>query len=748
MAVLLLLSVSATFAASLPPEAERAVAVAREHVEHHAADLGLTPSDLVGRRVTSAYRSRRSGVTHVHFRQMFEGIEVANGVMNVNVGRDGEILGVGSRFVRELAAKARLRAPGLGAVGALVAAGAQLGLEPSVPPAPRQVLGGPGREVLLDAPGISLDPVPAKLAFYAVDADTVRLAWDLVIRTPDHQRWLNLWVDAGTGTVLGHSDWMADDSYEVFALPKESPSDGPRTIQVDPADSTASPFGWHDTDGVAGAEFTDTRGNNVQAQTDLDANNGFGGSDVRADGGATLDFQPSLDLGQGPDTYRAAAVTNLFYWNNVLHDLLHAYGFDEASGNFQENNYGNGGSGGDPVQADAQDGSGFNNANFGTPPDGADPRMQMYVWLPASHEVVVDPPSPAAGTYVAAEAAFGPTFGTTGVSGSILLADDGSAVTTDGCESFPAGFFAGQIALIDRGTCTFVTKVRNAETAGAAAVIVANNAGDSAFAMGDDGTGGTITIPSLMIGITDGQTIRSGLPATGTAREGANPPPARDSDLDPGVIAHEYCHGLSIRLTGGPANSSCLGGDQQAGEGWSDLCTLFFTADPADTATTARGIGTYLVYEPPDGGGIRPYPYSTDLAVNPLTYADIVTAGQPGGLTIPHGVGTVWATAVWEVYWNLTQKYGFDPDLYHGTGGNNLAIQLVVEGLKLQPCAPSFVEARDAILLADQVLTGGANQCEIWEGFAKRGLGAYASDGGTAFTLAVTEDFSLPVACG
>jgi hypothetical protein len=59
--------------------------------------------------------------------------------------------------------------------------------------------------------------------------------------------------------------------------------------------------------------------------------------------------------------------------------VLHGYGFDEVSGNFQLNNYGRGGVGNDQVIADALDGSGTNNANFFTPPEGTPGRMQMYM---------------------------------------------------------------------------------------------------------------------------------------------------------------------------------------------------------------------------------------------------------------------------------------------------------------------------------------------------------------------------------
>ena len=113
----------------------------------------------------------------------------------------------------------------------------------------------------------------------------------------------------------------------------------------------------------------------------------------------------------------------------------------------------------------------------------------------------------------------------------------------------------------------------------------------------------------------------------------------------------------------------------------------------------------------------------------------------------PHLVGSIWAQALWEVYWNLVAKHGFDADLYQGTGGNNLALQLVIDGLKLQPCNPGFVQGRDAILLADQVNNSGDNQCEIWAGFAKRGLGVGA-DSGSVFQLGdETESFDVPASC-
>ena len=146
-------------------------------------------------------------------------------------------------------------------------------------------------------------------------------------------------------------NWTAevDATYRVFASPKESPDDGARTDEVDPylAGGTlpatgASPYGWHDTDGVLGGETILTSGNNVNACTDIDANNVC---DVEQPAerrhAGPLVFHPALDLAtQQPADYRDAAVVNLFYWNNVIHDIAYQYGFDEVAGNFQENNYG------------------------------------------------------------------------------------------------------------------------------------------------------------------------------------------------------------------------------------------------------------------------------------------------------------------------------------------------------------------------------------------------------------------------
>ena len=134
--------------------------------------------------------------------------------------------------------------------------------------------------------------------------------------------------------------------------------------------------------------------------------------------------------------------------------------------------------------------------------------------------VIVDQPSSAAGEYLANGAAFGPAPPQSGLSGSFALVNDGSANPSHGCAAFDVA--DGAIAIVDRGSCGFADKARNAQAAGASALIVANS-GPGTIRMG--GSGDDITIPSVMVSQEDGATIKGGLPATGTVL--ANDPPAQ-----------------------------------------------------------------------------------------------------------------------------------------------------------------------------------------------------------------------------
>ncbi|MCB8942742.1 MAG: M36 family metallopeptidase [Ardenticatenaceae bacterium] len=739
------------------PQAGAPLAIALDFIRSHSEALGVTDSDLADLVVTDQYVSQHTGITHIYLQQQYEGIAVQNGRININIAADGSVINLGNRLAANLAQSVNTTTPAISAETAVQAAAQQLNLTLSEALAVQQTLGGASQAAILSDGGISQNAIPVSLVYEAASSGAIQLAWNIEIYELSSQHWWVVNIDALTSDMLSQIDYVNNESwhdnsehapqnpdeYTVFSIPKESPYDGPRTVEMDPADATASPFGWHDTDGSAGAEFTTTQGNNTHAYTDIDANNSPDpGSSP--DGGASLVFSYTFDIASQPDTYRPAAVTNLFYWNNIMHDVMYLYGFDEPAGNFQENNYGNGGLGSDYVYAEAQDGSGTNNANFATPPDGSNPRMQMYVWTnPFAQLVTVNSPGPVVGSYIANPSNNGGNGN--GLTADLEIVDDGVAPTNDGCETI-TNDLTGKIALMvwSQGLCNSSVFVANAATAGAVGAIIID-----ATPIPFTNFGGTAAIPSVAIGSTDGQLflttiITNAQTINATLEDNPAGQLNRDSDLDNGVIAHEYGHGISNRLTGGPTNTGCLNNAEQMGEGWSDLMTLILHADASDTITTTRGIGNYVKFDTADGTGIRLFPYSTEFSVNPQTYNSIINNG-----TSPHSLGEVWALMYFEVYWNLVDKHGYNPNIYDdwSTGGNNLALQLLMDGMKLQPCSPGMVDGRDAILAADQALTNGDNQCEIWEGFAKRGLGVSA-DQGTPFSRTDgTEAFDLPAAC-
>jgi hypothetical protein len=675
-------------------------------------------------------------------RQRIRGIDVWNGDLQINVDSNGRIVSAHDGFVRREAALPA--APRLVARQALLHAARGLGLPHDAAPETLEPARGTSQAQRF-APGeLSGRPIPARLVYYPSASGEVRLAWNLVLEPPGRGHAWSINVDAETGDIHSLVDWVSRDAYRTHAFPQASPDDGPRSLEVDPADPTASPFGWHDVNGLPGAESNSTEGGNAIAVEDRNADDTGG---FLPSGGISRIFDFPVDFLSAPAVSEAAAITNAFYLVNRLHDLYHHYGFDEPAGNFQEKNFGRGGLEGDPVFVDVQDGGDTNNASFFSPPDGTSGVMELYLWFPFGSPpaaVVVQAPPAIAGVLDAGDAEFGPALGT-GITGTLVRALDpveGPGQTaTDACSSLTnAAEMSGRIALIDRGVCDFIVKVKNAQNAGAIGAVVVNNQGDAFISMG--GVDPSIVIPSAFVGQSDGALLEANL-ASGVVATLRQASGGRDSAFDNGLIAHEYGHGVSSRLTGGPSNPDCLASAQSDGmsEGWSDFWAISLTALPTDTRGDARGIAPWVLGEPPGGPGLRNFPYSTEPGVNPQTYADVVFTNQP------HGVGEIWALALWEVWWNLVDRIGFDPDLVHGSGGNNRMLQLVMDGLKLQPCNPSFLDGRDALLSAEQVLFGGVHECDLWRGFAKRGMGVSAGDGGSASSLSVAEAFDLPVQC-
>ena len=760
--------------------------IALRHLEQNQEKLHLTKADLSNYFVSDLYTSKHNGVTHVYLTQQHNGITLRNAVINVNILPNGKVLNMGNRFASDLQSRVNSSAPSISPEDAIQKVINQFQLPSNSSLRIQEKVDD--HYFIFENEDIALEPISVKLVYELLDDKTIHLAWNVKFYQLDAQHWWNVRIDAQNGEILAyhdqviHCDFVKGDekctdeyhnhnskertykkphtaaksqsigtptvanSYNVFPLPIESPNHGNRDLVINPANAIASPFGWHDTDGAAGPEYTITRGNNVHAYYDIGSINSSIGDEP--DGGSSLDFDFPLDLSQNqPYTQVPAAVVNLFYWNNVVHDVWYQYGFDEVSGNFQTNNYGNGGLGDDWVRAEALDGGGINNANFATPEDGQNPRMQMYIWtddtLPninLQSALTVTEPLGIAGDYDMVAAGFGSNLPSSAIVSEVVMADDGTDPNSDACEPIINGAaLNGKIALIDRGTCEFGSKVLNAENNGAIAVIICNNIADPIFSMGPGADGGSVTIPSIMVSLADCDVLKTGLPGLVASIEQPGydipmpGPTGIDGDFDNGIIIHEYGHGISTRLTGGPA-TSCLNGLEQAGEGWSDWFALAMLTNPSNTAEQKRGMGTYAQDQPTDGDGIREFPYSRDMNIDPHTYGDVPN------VIAPHGVGSVWAVMIWDLYWNMVDVYGFDEDLYNGTGGNNMTMQLVLDGLKLQPCSPTFLDSRDAVLAADEANYAGVNRCLIWETFARRGLGFSALAGGV-------EAFDTPDFC-
>ncbi len=776
-AISLLLFTSLTLSAQDPTSAHQE---ARDYLFDRLDDWQLSPSDVSDIVLSDSYSSAHNGLTHVYFIQRFAGNEIYNAVIGIHLDADGRVRHATNRFYDRLSERVNASVPSVSAEQALRSAAVQLQLDASLLP---KKISQRGSKVFRYEGGTwSASDIQVRLVYQPMPDGTLRLAWDMAFDMKDSPDYWSMRVDAREGRVLdrqnytvycafdhSHSPVRHDGScdpvrphssflpaglaplaadgatYHVFPAPVESPIHGPRQFVEDPADSIASPFGWHDTNGSTGPEFTITRGNNVHAY--LDINDSNSSSNDEPDGGSDLFFDFPYDDSFEPEQMQEAAVTQLFYMNNFMHDFTYRYGFTEPAGNFQQNNYGNGGQGNDAVNAEAQDGSGTNNANFGTPPDGASGRMQMFVWTSQPNRLVtINQPLDIAGTYEAGEADFGPSVNASPVTGLAAIALDDSSDPNLVCN--PAvndSEVEGKIALVDRGGCFFEQKAANAEAAGAIGVIICN------FEEGVIGMSGVPeitnpTVPTVMLKASDCQRIKAALSnnvevEVSLVQLNTTGPSRIDGDFDNGIIAHEYGHGISNRLTGGPSQAGCLFNDEQMGEGWSDFFTLVTTVQPGDDGAKPRGIGNYAIRAGVEGGGIRRYPYSIDPSVNPQVYDDVIGTGAP------HPLGEVWTAALWDMYWLLVDRYGFDEDLIHGTGGNNIAVQLVMDGMKLQACNPGFIDGRDAILQADQVNYGGANQCLIWEAFAKRGLGYLAEQGSTNDRNDGLQSFEVLPAC-
>ena len=683
-------------------------------VANFLATKGHGAETLASLVPTATHVDPKSGVTHLKFGQEVAGLGVYGTYVKAAIDGDGNLI----HLIENLA---ELSGRGVAAAAATPRDALN---EAMIRNHPGVIVGlvegrGSGNVVSFSGGGFfHRDPTVTRVAI-AMENGPIKAGF-LVETWTNRGNMLHHTLVGGAGGVLGVELRTNNDSYNIFTDHPGTTSQAP--VSGPGAGNTESPKGWlrlfeNGIWDVPPQTTVDIIGNNANAYLDAEANNSSDGGGSAVTGGVDSVFGAIANLSLEPDDpltdNPAVAVQNLFYFNNLIHDKLYLHGFIEGAGNFQEDNFGKGGNGSDSVNAEAQDGSGTDNANFSTPSDGSSPRMQMFLWTP-DHEVVVAGGGP---TFSAKGAEFGPSLDTTGIPlpgdgpGDVVIAVDGGGFsTTDGCEALiNGGAISGNIALIDRGDCAFVIKVKNAQVAGAIGVIVANNVPGDIFTMG--GTDGTILIPSVFIGLDDGGTIKDGLPASATIRAAT---PMRDGDVDSDIIWHEYGHGLTWRMIGN------MSGDLSGaiGEGMSDVLSILANGNDV--------VGEYSFSNPI---GIRSAPY-TDY---PRTYGDM------GGSSV-HFDGEIYAATIWRL-WELFQANSISKDTLY---------DYLVGGMNFTPAGPAMEDMRDGIL---QAAAGSGDECLIWRAFADFGIGVGAEGiarGGGPFGASlksVTESTTVPAAC-
>jgi extracellular elastinolytic metalloproteinase len=548
------------------PQSGQPDSIARDFLAEHPAMFGLNRNQIVEMKLKN--EDNDQGTTFLNYEQMIDGIPVFQGQVQVAINAKGEVLSIneGPVIPNTIIDTAPRLSEREGMQRAFLLAGRQA---PASFEMMEDRLAKGDRAVYRNPFGEGREDILSEMRIMRVGPRAV-LAWHSYVDVGPNE-WYEILVDANTGAMLYRYNLYADVAQgTVF----REDGLGQRTLESFVGDTTINT-----TAGWMGAS-TVTTGNNVDAYLDTNADNqpdAVNTADLQ-NGRAfssIQDFTFSFILGVDPRTQRAASVANLFYFNNIMHDFAYRLGFTESAGNFQTNNFGRGGTGNDSVRAEAQDGSGTNNANFGTPPEGQRPRMQMF--------------------------------------------------------------------LFTRGTAD----------------------------LNDD----------------------------------------RDASFDGDVVLHEYGHGISNRLVGGPANTSCLGGTQAGamGEGWSDYWAATFYNDGV--------IGEFVTNNLTRG--IRRAAYTVPANTVHDSYADLGV----GGFEV-HSDGEVWAAALWDLRQTL---------------GAAIADRLVLQGMKFTPCSPSFLNARDGILMADQNLNGGANRCAIWQVFARHGMGVSAQGNNGTTHVAATD---------
>jgi len=346
------------------------VAAAQAFLEAHHDVFALTGDEATSFEVTRVDTEPDTHLSHITLRRTYNGVQVFQGAISVHLDPvNGVYRALGDDFYRITppvnqrnlspaeAAAAAGRAMGLGDLGlAMVSADAET--------------------TVFDSP-VTLDQIHVSPRILPVSDSETRYAYQTTLSWTDPQNHLQMQtvlVDADDGHVLLNKSVVNTFTGRVFtASPGRRPAGDRRTLVSFDGNPAASPQGW-----VGAARKT--LGNNAIAATDLNGDDRVAGNETQPTANANDSFDFPFNAAQDAAGFRAAAVANAFFLVNDFHDRTYLLGFTESAGNFQTNNFGKGGRQNDEVQIDAQDGSSINNADFGTPPDGQKPRMQMFLF--------------------------------------------------------------------------------------------------------------------------------------------------------------------------------------------------------------------------------------------------------------------------------------------------------------------------------------------------------------------------------
>ncbi len=367
-------------------------ATLRAFAAAYADALGVTGADVEALELVADYMNPAGNMGWAELEQRINGIPVFQGYLRGGFTAKGELVRTTGLLAPGLDASLLPTTPSVGAAQAVSLAATGVGWTVPESSLAQKYSEDNGNRVTFDRGSMDGD-AKAWLLYFPLSPGTATLAWATEI-WGDPDVFLTV-VDASSGTVLFRKNLTNYQTqavtYNVYTSDSPAPAsptparpgDGyhapfvPRvnvTLIGNEAPNTFNNLGWI-TDGN-----NTTDGNNVEAGVDRVAPNGV---DAPVTGSAlrvfNFAYDPATDSPLTP-AYQNGDVTNMFYWTNRYHDATYLLGFTEAARNFQHDNFGRGGVGGDRVSAEGQDVSGTNNANFATPADGGRGRMQMFIW--------------------------------------------------------------------------------------------------------------------------------------------------------------------------------------------------------------------------------------------------------------------------------------------------------------------------------------------------------------------------------